>query len=64
MVPPVPSLSTIARPLSPPSPPGAVRALPGVKHAGLLCEYGGLRRYMQMQRGERPWPTEQELKDA
>ena len=41
-----------------------MRALPGVKHAGLLREYGGLRRYMQMQRGERPWPTKQELKDA
>jgi hypothetical protein len=47
------------RPVSPPSPPNAVRAFPGVRHAGLLSEYGGVRRFMQMQKGERPWPAEQ-----
>lgn len=62
-LPPLPTLPSVtplpaARPLSPPSPPNAVRAMPGLRHAGLLREYGGIRRYMQMQRGERPWPSQ------
>ena len=54
LTPPLPQ-STRAHPLSPESPPNAVRALPGIRHAGLLSQYGGLKRFMQMQRGERPW---------
>ena len=29
-------------------------------HAGLLRPYGGVRQFMRMQRGEIPWPTEEQ----
>lgn len=32
-------------------------------HAGLMRPYGGIKRWMAMQRGEIPWPSEEELKD-
>ena len=51
-----PVLHVPPRPPSPPSPPNPVRAMPGLRHAGLMHEYGGVRRWVQMRRGERPWP--------
>lgn len=51
-------------PPPPPMPTTATRlSFPG-PHAGLMRPYGGIKRYMAMQRGEIPWPSEQELNDA
>jgi hypothetical protein len=45
------------------SQPSWPSSFPG-PHAGLMRPYGGIKRWMAMQRGEIPWPSEEELKDA
>ena len=56
---PPPSLSASIPPLPLPSvPPQAGRAIDD-PHAGLMREYGGVKRWCAMMRGELPWPAKQ-----